>query len=199
MKYMLITTCIEILAEISKELKEKDPACVKFAEKVIEKIYHPTTRTTPGRVVVGIDPGTRTGLAIVENGKLKSLQTTTPWAAIVACMGLRQAEKVAYIEDAGLNPPIWDTFKAAHRSRAAFGKVAQNVGMNKGLARLMVEALEDIGFEVVRVAPSARRRRRGPVPTKVTAADFRKLTGLKRTSEHARDAYFLIAHEILEK
>ena len=63
-------------------------------------------------------------------------------------------------------------------------RTAQNVGMNKRDAQLLIAYAEAHNFQVLAVRPTR---------TKLKADTFKKMTGWdKRTNQHARDAAMLV-------
>jgi hypothetical protein len=128
---------------------------------------------------------------------------------------------IAVVEDAELDSTVfgaWEAFSqylkkgyAITTLKSAFSTAmqkAQNVGMQKAAARLTIAAIERLGIEVIRIAPSWRDRADKikkvaglhhraievySMPTKTTAAQFKQLTGYQdSTNEHGRDAATLV-------
>lgn len=128
-------------------------------------------------VLIGIDPGTHTGIAVKHHGTLQTVETTTIYSAIQIVIGWHRIDfnTVVRVEDA--------------RLRTWFGKSGPEVWKGAGsIARdcaIWEEFLTDlkIPFEMVH-----------PKHVKETTADyFKKLTGWQgRTSKHAREAAWLV-------
>jgi len=142
------------------------------------------------RVVIGIDPGVKTGLAVINHGLLEKVMTLDFWNAIKHVEAYLEELKTTheidirvYIEDPNLNKPVFDR---GQRGRKALN-IAQKVGSNKRDAQLLIEFCNLRELPVLAVRPVA-----GPF-TKMTAEFFKRQTGWNgRTSQHARDAAGLI-------
>lgn len=129
--------------------------------------------------IIGIDPGARTGIAcyLPSEDRLLYARTTTFWDAYDEVTQHGTREVVVVVEDPAQIRPVFEHDTRDERQRE---KIAQNVGINKAHATLLVEGLERLGYTV---------RRRRPGGKKWNAKFFRRITGYPgRTSEHARDA-----------
>lgn len=132
-------------------------------------------------VLIGIDPGTNTGVAVKRHLKLERIETVTIFEALNDVIGWKKTcdahvwTMLVRIEDA--------------RLRTFFGKTdrekLQGAGSIKRDCAIWEEVLTElqIPFEFVH-----------PRNVKATTADyFKKLTGWEgRTSIHAREAAYLI-------
>ncbi len=141
------------------------------------------------KVLVGIDPGIKTGLAIAEGGKLVRIETVDILDALDEIHAYANEARyylrnvTIYIEDPSLNKPVFD--RGQHGRKAL--NIAQKVGSNKRDAQILIAKCKRAGVKLVRVKPVA-----GPF-TKMSAEFFKKQTGWTgRTSQHARDAAGLI-------
>ena len=136
-------------------------------------------------VVMGIDPGYRTGYCIWDGDKILKI-TTCPKDTmfdvlkqvkedgIVTVVGVEKSSKTHIYQRDGVN-------------ERAMLRIAQNVGANRAEAERIIGMAMGLGFEVAVVEPKN---------TKVDPILFKKITGYtKRTSSHARDAYG-IAHRV---
>lgn len=127
-------------------------------------------------VVVGIDPGTNTGMAVYERGRLTVLLTETP-LGMVRTLRLLAPSHVVY-EDSRLQSHAWTQVK----SRPAALKMARNVGEIDAWCKLIVAVCEEIRATARGVSPKAKG-------AKTTHAEFCELTGWKgQSNEHTRDA-----------
>ena len=148
----------------------------------------PTAPYMPRRIIVGIDPGQYTGVAVydADDRRFLSLDTLTFWGAVALLedlseryMGLR-----VRLEDPNMIRAIYsrhDRTTGVKRDR-----VGQNVGMNKRDAQLWAEWLTDRGIAFDRVKPF-------PKSEKKNATTFKRTTGWQgRTNEHQRDAGMLV-------
>lgn len=132
---------------------------------------------------IGIDPPA--GLAIWDRSKQRflSIETTDFWGIIDrldSLIGSGTKIKV-FIEAPQENKPVW--MKGGVNNLAIFSKVCQNVGENKGSAKLIIEWCKRRGVDHVALRPTKRSA------TKLSVDRFQQITGWKkRTSEHGRDA-----------
>lgn len=127
-------------------------------------------------VILGIDPGANTGLAIYRDGALVALRTIAPVeleAEIVALWPIR-----IIFEDSRLQSHTWT--KAA--SRAAAAKMARNVGQVDAWCSLIVAICAKHGIPAHGISPLGKGG-------KLNAEAFEKATGWTASSnEHSRDA-----------
>lgn len=136
---------------------------------------------------IGIDPGVHTGFAVWQSNikMYRYLETLNFWSTIDFLQtfireGLKQVTLVV-IEDPNMNKPI---FKQAGLSNMDYQRKAQNVGMNKKEASLIIDYCkrEKLDFEIVR-----------PSTAKWNHDFFKAATGIKkRCSQHVRDAVKLV-------
>lgn len=136
------------------------------------------------RYYIGIDPGTRTGLAVWNGGTFTEVTSLPLHAALLRVRDLRDhlgcKGIVVVFEDARLRK--WYGTATARQDRARL----QGAGSVKRDCAIWEEALTDWGIEYAKVAPKNNY-------TKMTADAFRRLTGwTERTNEHGRDAAMLV-------
>lgn len=157
-------------------------------------------RTAPGATIaepryptfyIGIDPGVSTGYAVYqrkrgEAGTIRELRTVT-FAWVLKELPARYIPSTTrvVIEDPGQNKPMFDKdIPQTIEHLLPLLKIAQNVGANKREAELLIELIEALGFEVIRIRPTAH---------KWTEKEFKQFTGYAgRCSQHARDAARLV-------
>ena len=144
----------------------------------------PPERAEPiGSLILGIDPGKRTGLAFydVEAGTLTRCEALDFWEAVEAVTEAADTIAGAVVEDArriGLYARR-DDLRGRRRDAAA-----RSVGEIDAQVRLWLELLERLAI------PTATEQ---PTRQKWDAATFASLTGWEgRTNEHARDAARLV-------
>jgi len=130
-------------------------------------------------VVMGIDPGYRTGYCIYDGDNIHKI-TTVPKDKMFDV--LKQVKEDSFVTVIGVEKSskthIYNRDGASNR---AMLRIAQNVGANKAEAERIIGMAMGLGFEVEVVEPKN---------TKVDPLLFKKITGYnKRTSSHARDAY----------
>jgi hypothetical protein len=128
--------------------------------------------------VIGIDPGTDTGVAIY-NPATKSLEmceSTGFWGAIDLISANRDAMVIIELPNTS---HVWHTGAV---SQAAKNKTASNVGKVLREAELLIEFCKLNGISCRSIPPKG----------KVNAKVFKMVTGWKgMTNEHARDAGML--------
>lgn len=127
------------------------------------------------RLVIGIDPGKTTGLALLnkETEELLELHSFNFWSAMNFCMLSAAATVVVEVPE---TRAIWSGKGTTGKAKL---KVASNVGGTIREAELLVEGLELAGKTVVQVHPLG----------KLPAEQFKRLTGWSGSSnEHTRDA-----------
>lgn len=126
------------------------------------------------KYVVGIDPGTKTGIAIWD-------VSAQSFEIITTC---KIHEAMSLIKDVADNirlVRLEDPTRRGGRRRAS-----QGAGSIKRDYRIWCDYLECLDINVLRV-------RAGDTMTKVDAKKFAQITGYKkRTSEHARDAAMMV-------
>jgi hypothetical protein len=142
-------------------------------------------RPEPDRVVIGIDPGTKCGIAWrvgrspMQVATKGVLETMALLAKIVQEHGIARTQ--IWIEDARQNKPA---FHRKGASPAAMLKIAQNVGAVKRDTSLLEQHCKTLGISPMMVRPTT---------AKWTPAMMLAATGITRCSQHARDAAKLIA------
>lgn len=125
-------------------------------------------------MIVGIDPGASTGIAIYHGGKLASLHTIEPHQleSVISTAG-----RVVY-EDSRLISHMFTTVK----SRPAALKMARNVGEIDAWCKLIVAICDRKGIPVHGISPKHKG-------AKLDAAQFKAATGwTERSNQHERDA-----------
>lgn len=162
-----------------KTASEKDAEMVVEAGKItLKDLQESAKRKAKPVCMVGIDPGTNTGIAIREGKEWKSIQTLSIIEAIEIVVRLHIAyagSVVVRIEDA--------------RLRTYFGKTGPEKWKGAGSiirdCRIWEAEMERQGIRVEWVHPKDVKA--------TTAEQFKKLTGWEgRTSIHAREAAWMI-------
>ena len=127
-------------------------------------------------IIMGIDPGVNTGIAIYRAGQLDELRTIAPHE-IADCIHGQQPSRVIF-EDSRLTSFMFTQVK----SRAAALKMARNVGEIDAWARLIVAVCGELGIACHGISPKGKG-------AKVGAIEFARLTGwLSPSNQHVRDA-----------
>lgn len=130
-----------------------------------------------GPVVMGIDPGKNTGLALYRGGKLKVLKTIAPHEMDETLTWL--APDFVIFEDSRLQSHVWT---AEGKSRRAAIKIGRSVGQIDQQCVVIQALCEKRGIPCVGVSPLKKG-------AKLDAAAFQALTGWDgKTNQHCRDA-----------
>lgn len=130
---------------------------------------------TTAKVLIGVDPGTHTGIAIKEHGKFYTIETMTIYEALQRVVNYRYDDVLVRFEDA--------------RLRTYFGKSEreklQGAGSVKRDCSIWEEVLTEYAIPFQRIHPRYVKA--------TTAEQFKTLTGWHgQTSIHAREAAWLI-------
>ena len=132
-------------------------------------------------VLIGIDPGKNTGVAIYRDGELRQLLTLTP--DMIESLLVRVRPDLVVFEDSRKQSAV---FSRGTNARATL-KIARNVGEVDMLCRQIEDMCRRHGLESVGVSPL----RKG---AKVDAARFAQITDwTARCNQHERDAA-MVAH-----
>lgn len=128
-------------------------------------------------MILGIDPGAKTGVASYTEGRLSDLWTMNTRKL---CDWLPGASpKLVVIEDSTLQSYV---FTAPGVRHAAAMKVARNIGEVDAYCKLIKQACAELKIECRSVSPKGKGQ-------KLDAARFKILTGWPEASnQHERDA-----------
>jgi hypothetical protein len=127
-------------------------------------------------VVLGIDPGANTGMAVYEGGKLKVLLVGHPWN-MHGVIKQFQPDRVVF-EDSRLQSNVW----SAVGNRAVACNIARKVGQVDAWCTYLVSICEALQIPCHGISPKEKGG-------KVDAEEFKRITGWTGTSnEHMRDA-----------
>ena len=127
-------------------------------------------------MIIGIDPGAQTGIAVFKDGALWKLETIDPHQ-IADYLTKAKPSRVVF-EDSRLISHSFTTVK----SRAAALKIARNVGEIDAWCKLIVAVCEDMGITARGISP----KNKGP---KLDAKQFCQMTGwTSKSNQHERDA-----------
>ena len=128
-------------------------------------------------MILGIDPGAKIGMAIYQDGKLKSLHTTDLLGALSFIRIERPA--LVVIEDSTLQSHI---FTAPGLRHAAAMKIARNIGEVDMACKLIKYVCRDCGIGYSSLSPKDKGK-------KMDRAAFAKITGWQEAcNQHERDA-----------
>jgi len=127
-------------------------------------------------IILGIDPGAQTGIAVFKAGSLWKLETIEPHQ-IADYLTKAMPSRVVF-EDSRLTSFMFNQVK----SRPAALKMARNVGEIDAWCRLITAVCGELGIACHGISPKGKG-------SKVDAAEFARLTGwLASSNQHARDA-----------
>jgi hypothetical protein len=127
-------------------------------------------------IIMGLDPGTHTGVALYQAGKLTELQTIDPFQLVEVIETVMPARVV--FEDSRLQPHTWKRGV----SNAEQLKIARDVGQIDAWCRLIVATCERLKIPAHGISPKAKG-------AKLKTEAFQQLTGWEgRSNQHARDA-----------
>jgi len=135
-------------------------------------------------IVMGIDPGYRTGYCIWSGDKILKITTVSKDRMFDVLKQIKEDGLVSVVGiEVSTNTYIYPR-KDKHGkpvNQAVMRNIAQNVGANRAEALRLVGIAMGLGFEVVQLEPKN---------TKMSPLLFQKITGYtKRCSSHARDAW----------
>ena len=126
--------------------------------------------------VIGIDPGSNTGIAIFQDGVLYTLLTIEPWE-LPAELATWGADRVVF-EDSRLTSPVWSR-KTTPEARL---KIARNVGQVDAWCNLITAICGELGIPAHGISPKNKG-------AKLDAEQFAVRTGwVGRCNQHERDA-----------
>lgn len=136
-----------------------------------------TAGNAEGRnVVIGIDPGQSTGIAIYREGKLAALRTIEPVGIEDEILALWPSRVI--FEDSRLQSHTW----TQATSRAAAAKMARNVGQIDAWSSLITAICAKHRIPCHSISPQGKG-------AKLNAEQFERMTGWTMTSnQHTRDA-----------
>jgi hypothetical protein len=132
---------------------------------------------TESAVIMGIDPGVKTGIALYQGGKLCELRTIAPADYENVLLDIKPVFLV--LEDSRLTSKVFTEPTKNAKSRL---KIARNIGMVDGFCHLLFDQCQRHDIEAMGVAPIDKGR-------KLNAASFCRHTRYTGTSnQHERDA-----------
>lgn len=131
--------------------------------------------------ILGIDPGVKTAVAILEDGQL-AFWTVSFWGAYHLIRGTWQPLDInVIVVEVATDTYVWQKSARNRASVAKAMRVAQDVGAVRREGQLLAEGLRDLFCVVTR-----------PPQGKLNAERFGLLTGYEgRTNQHERDAGLL--------
>ena len=126
-------------------------------------------------ILLGIDPGQNTGLAIFDGGRLAELRTIAPVEIDRALTSIMPRRVI--FEDSRLQSHLWTTSTA----KATLAKIARNVGEVDAWCKLIVAVCERLDITSHGISPLGKGH-------KMAADQFERITGWTgRSNQHERD------------
>lgn len=152
----------------------------------------PAPVVIPGRLIVGIDPDlTASGVALAKDGQLISLLSEPFPRLLKRAQELVDSKALFIVENVEHDKT---TYRRGKTNASQHARIAQNVGQVKGVARVLVECLLDMGADVRQVKPLT-----GPVKrrAKGDAQYFNQITGWRgKSNQDKRDAGLLALYGV---
>jgi hypothetical protein len=128
------------------------------------------------KIIVGIDPGANTGVAVFRNGVLYTMFTLEP-IDVPDFIKDSVARRIVF-EDSRLTSPVWG--RGVNARSAA--KIARNVGQIDAFCGLIVAACDKAGIPAHGVSPKGKG-------AKLNSERFNAATGWSgKSNQHERDA-----------
>lgn len=128
-------------------------------------------------IVLGIDPGEQTGVAVYQDGALYTLFTVTPdqYGAVLA----DYKPDLLVIEDSRLQSHVFTGPKESPEVRL---KIARNIGMVDGFCSIITRMAESLDIPLIGVSPLGKG-------AKLDADQLASMTGWTgKSNPHTRDA-----------
>jgi hypothetical protein len=136
-------------------------------------------------MIIGIDAGIKTGIAIFENERLVDLKTLTPYQTILFFQ--KNSNKIikAVIEYSKGQSYIFN--QRSEMSKAVIGKLGRNIGQIDGLCDIFCECLESNKIPIHKHTPLGKG-------SKWSKKEFQLYFPYweKQTNEHQRDAVKIV-------
>ena len=128
-------------------------------------------------LLLGIDPGSNTGVAMYRAGELRKMRTVDP-LEVIGLLRETVPDMVVF-EDSRLQSPVWSANKLR---QAANLKIARDVGRIDMLCVLIEATCKAMQIQCHGVSPKGKG-------AKLDADQFRQVTGwVEASNEHTRDA-----------
>lgn len=131
-------------------------------------------------MIVGVDPGKDTGVAIFKDKKLVELKTFTPFTFILWLQENAKEITMVVFENSKLQSHI---FTGNSANKRVGGRIGRNIGQVDGFCEIIQEMCEFYKIECKGVSPLAK----GKKITHKTFIDFVPYYN-KQTNQHERDA-----------
>ena len=138
-------------------------------------------------VVIGMDPGQQTGVALYANGLLHALVTLAPWNITAFIEHHREASGINRViyEDSRLQSHIFSAHKPGNKRELSVPeqlKIARNVGQIDAWCHAIHHVCAERGITCHGISPANKG-------AKLDAKQFESVTGWTAASnQHGRDA-----------
>lgn len=149
-------------------------------------------------MIIGIDPGKNTGIAIFEDYKLVDLISTNTYGLIVFLQENKDKIEFAVVENSKGQKKTFNLTKIYTKAAAA-GK-GRRVGENDGKVAVITETCEALKIQLETITPLGKGSKVKKEPFKIIFPYYKQPATRKKTiNEHERDAamcaYKLLYHK----
>lgn len=131
-------------------------------------------------LIVGIDVGVETGIAVFKDNKLIELHTKNVYETILYLLDNVYDIKKVVIEDSTKQSFIWNK---KNKSMSALGRHARNIGTVDGGVRIIKEACTSLDIDLISVAPLQKGKKWHKKDFKFFFPEW-----TTQTNQHERDA-----------
>lgn len=132
------------------------------------------------KMIIGIDAGKHTGVAVFFDRKLQELFTCNTYQLIEYLQNNKNKIKAVVMEDSKLQSYIWGK---NDKSNAALGRHARNIGSVDGRVEVIKEACEHLEININCISPAQKGAK---WKAEEFLSYFSYFKGL--TNQHERDA-----------
>jgi hypothetical protein len=135
-------------------------------------------------MIMGIDPGKHTGIAVYDQGKFINIFDCNTYEAILFLQENKTNIKQVIIESSSRQSHIWNT---KEMNKGSFGRRARNTGSVDGKVDIFREFCIKENIEIREISPLQKG-------SKWTKEQFKMFVPewTKQTNEHQRDAAKLV-------
>ena len=142
-------------------------------------------------VVIGIDPGVKTGVAVLlyREDKISFVRSTDFAGTVALCDEYDRDKTIVVVEDGGGISPVWHKAK----TQKAQNKTSKHVGGNNRESDLVAQFVKRLGFMVFRRRPNQFKSKAKFSTAEQHIQWIARTTGFTgKTNEHNRDAIAMI-------
>lgn len=141
-------------------------------------------------ILVGVDPGEKTGICYYDpvKKKIQDLVTVKPNNFLRMIEVAIREGYIFYIEDSRKQSHVWS---ADGKSKGSANKIARDVGRIDMICSLAEDKAKDYGVPIHFISPLKKG-------AKLSGGPFEVLTGWsKRSNQHERDAAMLVFGKVI--